>query len=141
MAHPDLGATLALFDATIHRTKNRLISVPAGVQRQLGLARKPDNDLLLVSVRKVRSGRWNHHYVKLTSDNEFAIPADVTRLSPGDEVEVKVHGVFSGVPKARARPPAAAGAALLVELATRERPGWREDGSARVDEYLADEHQ
>jgi hypothetical protein len=136
MAHPHLAETLERFEARIHRTKNRLVAIPAVIQRRLGLERRPDNDLLLVSLRRGPGGRWNHHYVKLTQDNEFAVPADVKHLHPGDLVEVKVHAVFAGVPLRRQRP---VGAELLVALASQPRPGWRTDGSTRVDEYLSED--
>src|SRR5829696_6367389 len=137
MAHPHLSTTLAQFDARIHRTKNRLVAVPAEIQRELGLARQPENDILLVSIRKAGAGRWNHHYVKLTYDNEFAIPSDVTQIQPGEPVEIKIHTIYPGTPK----PPAvaSAGAGLLVELASQDRPGFREDGSSRADDYLNEE--
>ena len=135
MANPHLSETLAEFDAKIQRTKNRLIAVPADVQRRLGLERRPENDIVLVSVRKANAGRWNHHLLKLTFDNELAIPADVTSLGPGDRVQVKVHAVYPGTPKP-SRATSAKGAGLLVALANEDLPGWRSDGSRRVDEYL-----
>jgi len=138
MAHPHLSETRATFGARIHRTKNRIVAIPADVQRALGLERRPDNHILLVSIRASGRGRWNHHYVKLTHDNEFAIPADVSGLSGGDDIEVKVHRVISdeAVATARARP---RGAALLVALAAEPRAGWREEGSTDVDERLDEE--
>jgi hypothetical protein len=138
VAHPHLASTLARFDARIHRTKNRLLAVPRDIQRKLGLGRRPENDILLVSIRKAHSGRWNHHYVKLTYDNEFALPSDIAHVQPGDDVEVKIHEVYSVTPKPRGDP-LPAGAGLLVALASDARPGWREDGSTRVDDYLSEE--
>jgi len=132
MAHPHLAAPQAQFPARVHRTKNRLVAIPAAIQRQLGLERRPDNHLALVSIRRGHTGRWNHHYVKLTSDNEFAIPADVVGIQPGDAVEVKLHRVIRDEPVA----PAPQGAALLMTLARAPWPGWRADGAARVDDYL-----
>jgi hypothetical protein len=136
MAHSHLATTLARFTARMHRTKNRLISMPAAVQAELGLERRAENDLLLVSIRKGGAGRWNHHYVKLTFDNELAIPSDVSGIQPGDAIEVKVHAIYSGTPRPIAAP-RAGGAALLLQLAADERPGWRTDGSVDVDAYLA----
>jgi hypothetical protein len=135
MAHPHLSETLASFRARIHRTKNRLVAIPADVQRRIGLARRPDNHLVLISLRPAGKGYWNRHYVKLTFDNEFAIPADVTHLRPGDDVEVKIHRV---VPDVSVEPPSnhASGAGLLLALAARHRSGWRTDGSERLDDYL-----
>jgi len=97
MANSQLSTFLASFDGRLHRTKNRLLSIPAAVQRTLGLSRQAENDILLVSIRKGGSGRWNHHYVKLTHDNEFAIPADVTglpitSLPPREERPVQRRG-------------------------------------------------
>lgn len=135
MAHPHLSDTRAAFSARIHRTKNRLVSVPSEAQRTLGLERRRENHILLVSIRRRGKGRWNHHYVKLTHDNEFAIPADVTALAGGDEIEVRVHRVIRDQafePPGR-RP---TGAGLLVALAGEPRPEWREDGSVDLDRYL-----
>jgi hypothetical protein len=134
MAHPHLAVTLARFPARVHRTKNRLVSIPAEVQRRLGLERRPENHIALVSLRKEGRGRWNHHLVKLTEDNEFAIPADVAGIAAGDEVEVKVHRLIED----REVPVRAAGtgAGLLVALAAEPRAGWRETGSTDLDEVL-----
>jgi hypothetical protein len=134
MAHSHLASTLVRFEASIHRTKNRLVSIPAAIQRQLGLTRQADNHLLLISIRKRGHGRWNHHYVKLTYDNEFALPADVLHLQPGDAVEVKIHRVIADTPYTPR--PEAEGAGVLMALARHPRPGWRADGSTRVDDYL-----
>ena len=135
MAHTHLSETRATFAARIHRTKNRLVSVPSAVQRSLGLERRHENHILLVSIRRRGRGRWNHHYVKLTHDNEFAIPADVAALAAGDEIDVKVHRVIRDEP---IEPPGSrpTGAALLVALASEPRPEWREDGSVELDRYL-----
>ena len=138
MANPHLSSTLASFDATIQRTKNRLIAIPADVQRRLGLERRPENDIVLVSVRKSKAGRWNHHLLKLTFDNELALPADVTSLGPGDRVNVKVHALYSGTPRPPASP-SAKGAGLLLAIAATERPGWRSDGARRLDDYANEE--
>jgi len=137
MAHPHLAETRAQFQARVHRTKNRLVAIPAAVQRELGLERRRDNYLALVSIRRARAGRWNHHYVKLTYDNEFAIPADVTGIGPGDELEVKIHRFIDDVSVGAAAAPS--GADLLIALASEERAGWRPDGAERVDEYLVAE--
>jgi hypothetical protein len=140
MAHPHLAETRAQFAARVHRTKNRLVAIPAMVQRQLGLGRRPENFLALISLRRAAAGRWNHHYVKLTFDNEFAIPSDVAGIRPGDEVEVKIHRII----RDQAVEPASAaaaprGAALLLALAREPRPGWRADGAENVDRYLQDQ--
>jgi len=135
MAHPHLANTEAVFAARVHRSKNRLVSIPAAVQRRLDLRRRAHNFITLISIRRGNSGRWNHHYVKLTFDNEFAIPSDVTGIQPGDQVEVKVHRVIRDEP-APGPPGGVHGAALLLELAAERRPGWRTDGARDVDRYL-----
>jgi hypothetical protein len=89
-------------------------------------------------MRKKGGGRWNHRHVKLTFDNEFAIPSDVTGVKGGDEIEVKVHRIIADLEVPVPAAPAT-GAGLLVSLAAEERSGWREDGSERADEYLAAE--
>lgn len=133
MANAQLSKTLARFTARVQRTKNRLVAIPAALQRQLGLARRANNHLVLVSLRPKGGGRWNHHYLKLTHDNEFTIPADASRFKAGDEVDVRVHQV---IPDTDVVPQAQTAAGLLLELNARPRPGWRTDGSTRVDEYL-----
>jgi hypothetical protein len=47
MANPHLSTTLAVFEASVHRTKNRLIAIPAKVQRSLGLERRTNNHIVL----------------------------------------------------------------------------------------------
>ena len=136
VAHPHLKAPLAEFTAVVHRTKNRLVAIPAQVQRTLGLERRPDNHIILVSLRPHGPGRWNHHYFKLTHDNEFAIPSDVTTVRGGSRIDVRIHRVLPDVAAAGAGEPPGRGAALLLRLAQRSRVGWRDDGSERVDEYL-----
>jgi hypothetical protein len=51
---------------------------------------------------------------------------------------VKVHRVIADVEVTVPAPPPS-GAGLLLALAGEARPGWREDGSERLDEYLATE--
>ncbi|MFO8072427.1 MAG: hypothetical protein R6V85_11190 [Polyangia bacterium] len=123
------------FEARIQRQKNRLVAVPAPIQRAVGLKKQPNNHLLHISIRPLGKGRWNHHYVKLTRDNEFSIPSDVTRLEQGDEVEVRIHRVIADSPPP-SQEPTRSGAGLILELDEKSRPGWREDGSSRVDDYL-----
>lgn len=135
MAHPHLKTPLVEFQAVVHRTKNRLIAIPAEVQKRLGLARRADNHLVFVSIRPHGAGRWNHHYFKLTYDNEFAVPSDVGHLSGGDRVDVRIHRIIPDVPASDSGAPAGGGG-VLSRLAAREREGWRRDGSERLDEYL-----
>ncbi len=138
MANRHIGQTIAHFEARIQRHKNRLVAVPARIQRKIGLEKRPDNHLLMISIRPRGAGRWNHHYVKLTCDNEFSIPTDVTHLQCGDEVEVKIHRIIADSPPP-SQTPTKGGAGLILELDQEPRPGWREDGSSRLDEYLNDE--
>ena len=51
------------------------------------------------------------------------------------KVEVKVHRLIRDEAMAPAVV-APQGAALLVALASEPRPGWRADGSEKVDDYL-----
>ena len=139
MAHPHLAATVAQFATRVHRSKNRLVAIPAVLQRELGLERQPDNCIALVSIRRAAGkGRWNHHYVKLTRDNEFAIPSDVVAIQPGNEIEVKIHRLIRDEPlhAVPVSPPSSA-AGLLLQLAGEPRPSsGRTDGSEQVDRYL-----
>jgi hypothetical protein len=137
VAHPALAATLAQFEARVHRTKNRLVAVPASEQKRLGLTRRPDNHLLFVSIRRKGVGRWNHHYVKLTFDNEFAIPSDVAHIRGGEEIEVKIHRVIEDRPLQLVSEQS--GADVLLAWLENPQAGWREDGSSKVDEYLAED--
>lgn len=130
-------SVLAAFAARVHRSKNRQVSIPAETQRALGLERRAENHIVLVSIRPKGEGRWNRHYLKLTSDNEFSIPSDVTTLRAGDTIEVKVHRIIADVPVVVAE--YHRGAAALQRLAERPREGWRADGSSRVDDYLREE--
>ena len=130
------ATTIARFEARIHESKNRQVSIPAEVQRALHLKRQPDNHLIHVSIRPRGAGRWNHHYFKLTYDNEFSIPSDIEHLRQGEEIEVKIHGIIPDVPVAG---PVRSGASALLTLASRARQGWREDGSAALDDYLRSE--
>lgn len=137
MANPKLATTRAVFEATVHRTKNRLISIPADVQRRLGLERRANNYILHFSIRARGTGRWNAHWAQLTFDNEFAIPTDVKDIEPGSRVQVKIHGAVAAIDVLRdsqeQRPNPGA---LLLELAQVEVEDPRVDGSANVDEYL-----
>jgi hypothetical protein len=92
-----------------------------------------------VSIRRRHSGYWNRHYLKLTFDNEFAIPADVSHLKPGTEVEVKIHRIIPDVSTESRQAADVPAARLLLELAQEDRPGWRSDGSMRLDDYLNEE--
>jgi hypothetical protein len=136
MAHPHLKTPLAEFSAVVHRTKNRLVAIPADVQRTLQLERRQDNHIVLVSIRSHGPGRWNHHYFKLTYDNEFAIPSDMTHLKQGGRVDVRIHRVIRDETAVRTTDDRAKGAALLTRLADRPRSGWRTNGADRLDDYL-----
>ncbi len=137
MATPThFGTVLAEFTAMVHRSKNRQVSIPSETQRELGLEKRRENHLLLVSIRASGGGRWNHHYFKLSFDNEFSIPSDVTHIASGDPIDVKVHRIIADVEVDSRR---LSGASTLAELARRPRKGWREDGSSELDRYLNDE--
>ena len=139
MANPSLQTELAHFEAQLQRHKNRLVAIPAAVQRRLGLQRRANNHLVYVSIRPLHSGRWNHHYFKLTCDNEFSIPADVTHLRPGDAIEVKIRQVIPDV-SAPVGTNAPTAADVLLELMERPRPSsGRADGAQNHDEYLRQE--
>ncbi|HVV48388.1 MAG TPA: hypothetical protein VHO06_01900 [Polyangia bacterium] len=136
MANPHLATTLETFEATVQRTKNRLIAIPARSQQRLGLVRRPNNHIVLYSVRPRGRGRWNHHLAYLTYDNEFAVPTDVTHIRPGAQVEIKIHRI---IPDADAlagggRPLNAGGA--LLRLAERAGDDEWIAGSTQVDELL-----
>jgi len=137
MANPKLATTRAVFEATVHRTKNRLVAIPADVQRQLRLERRANNHVLHFSIRIEGTGRWNSHWAQLTFDNEFAIPTDVKDIAPGARVEVKIHGAIAAIDvlqEPSAPEPNPGG--LLLALAEAEHEDSRADGSVNVDEYL-----
>ena len=144
MANPHLASTLATFQAVVHRTKNRLVAIPAQVQRNLGLGRRPNNHVVLYSVRPAGRGRWNHHLSYLTYDTEFSIPADVTRIKKGARVDVKLHRVIpDGNALVPPTPPPNASSVLLALAEQAERDlgeDRREDGSTHVDDYLYSPH-
>jgi hypothetical protein len=136
VASHHLATTLVVFDATVHRTKNRLVAIPAKVQRRLGLVRRPNNHIVLYSIRCLGRGRWNHHLAYLTHDNEFAIPADVTHIEAGAHVEVKIHRVIPDADALGSLAPSTNPGALLLAMAEEAGEDERVDGSERVDEYL-----
>lgn len=135
------AVTLGEFEANIHNTKDRLIAIPRSLQLLLGLERRKHNHLIKVSLRKVGSAYWNHHYFRLTCDNEFAIPTDITGLQQGDRVQIKVHAVIEE--KTAEPEPHESGAALLLrlveELDRKGVEGWRTDGAERHDYYLRED--
>jgi hypothetical protein len=134
MASPHHATTLATFKAVIQRSKDRLVAIPAATQRELRLTRRTNNHIIAYSIRPAGRGRWNHHLAKLTYDNEFSIPSDVTTLTAGEDVEVKVHRIVPDVPLLP--PMASSPAAPLLELAAAAGHDPRFDGSERVDDYL-----
>lgn len=136
MSNPHLSVTLDKFSARIQKTKNRLVAVPAEVQRRLGLERRENNHILLVSLRPRDDGRWNHHLVKLTFDCELSIPSDVTRFVAGAEVDVKVHRVIPD--ESLEAPPDATGAGVLLAMAGTS-GAWRTDGASHMDEHIAND--
>ena len=138
MANPHFSRVVGEFEATVQRSKDRLIAIPAAVQARLGLQRQPNNHLVCYSIRRARSGRWNRHYGKLTFDNEFSIPTDVTTVRPGDRVEVKLHRF---IPDVDALAPSSVGSAatagaVLLTLADQAGEDPRHDGSHHIDDEL-----
>lgn len=138
MAHPHFSTVLATFQATVQRSKNRLVAIPAATQALIGLERRADNHVVCYSIRKASAGRWNHHYAKLTFDNEFAVPNDVTGIHPGDRVVIKLHRLIRDSDAFAPLPAVASGTAGAALLAIAELAGDdpREDGSERIDEEL-----
>ena len=137
MANPHLSAVLGSFEATVQRSKDLLIAIPAATRDRLGLERRRDNHLVCYSIRKLGGGRWNHLYAKLSYDNEFAVPSGITAIQAGDRVEVKLHRVMPDV-DALAPQAAASGtdAAILLAMAAAAGEDPRHYGSERIDEEL-----
>jgi hypothetical protein len=137
MANAHLATDLASFTARVQKSKNRLVAIPAEVQRKIGLKRRKDNHIALVSLRRHDGGHWNHQYVKLTIDNEFMVSTGLTGIAPGDALDVKLHRLIPDVAELPAEKPRRFGAgAMLQFIEEHPGPGWRTDGSVRVDEYL-----
>jgi hypothetical protein len=135
VANPNFSTTLTTFSATVHQTKDRLIAIPASVQRELGLRRRQNNHIVSYSIRAAGAGRWSHLMAKLTYDNEFAIPSIIDRIQPGDQVDVKIHRFVADVPVKLGARPSNPGESLLA-IADAAGEDERVDGSERVDEYL-----
>jgi hypothetical protein len=138
MAHSPSSVVLDEFTTTVHRSKDRLIAIPARVQARLGLQRRTNNHLLYYSIRRAGVGRWNKHYGKLTFDNEFSIPSDVTGIQAGSRVEVKLHRFIPDTDALSPAPAAGNGTAgaVLLSLANQAGDDPRRDGSRRIDEEL-----
>ena|SRR5260221_10789992 len=136
MANRHLSKTLDRFTARVHRTKNRLIAIPAATQRRLGLGKRVNNHIVLYSLRPTGRGRWNHHLAYLTYDNEFAIPADVTGIVGGSSVEVKIHRVTPDTDALAKGPPSGTAGAALLRIAESAGDDDRTSGSTEVDEVL-----
>jgi hypothetical protein len=135
MASPHLASTLAVFEGQVHRTKNRLIAIPADVQRKLRLVRRGATHLVLYSIRVRGQGRWNHHWAQLTQDNEFAVPSDVSQIVGGQRVDVKIHRIVLDQDALVASPRTPG--ELLVDLGNEAgEDDARTDGSLHVDDYL-----
>src|SRR5262249_49286004 len=136
MAKNHLAYVLDRFEATVHRSKNRQISIPADVQRRLRLVRQEDNHLILYSIRPALGGRWQHLWSQLTFDNEFSVPAAAAHIEPGSAVEVKIHRVVKLVDALVEAGDPPSGAALLLHLAESVGEDERSDGSRNVDAHL-----
>jgi hypothetical protein len=142
MANPHHAQTLARFDATVQKSQNRLVAIPADLQRRLGLVRQPNNFLVTYSIRQAGEGPWFKYVSYLTEDNEFTLPAGAPNIEPGDSVEVKIHRFTKNEDAALAEREDENGGALLVRLAAMARPAFddaRSDGSERLDDYLNQE--
>jgi hypothetical protein len=135
MANPHLSTVLAEFEASVHRTKNRLIAIPAEVQRQLRLEKRPNNHILFYSIRLKGVGRWNHRLSFLTFDNEFSVP-DLAHIEPGSEVEVKIRRLIPDQDALAAQPVTPNAGAVLSALSAEAGEDDRSDGSQNVDDYL-----
>jgi hypothetical protein len=135
MANAHLSNVLAEFEATVHRTKNRLIAIPADVQRRLGMERRSNNHIVFYSIRPKGVGRWNHRLAFLTFDNEFSLP-DLVHIGPGSEVEVKIRRLIPDQDALAARSAAPNAGALLCALSAEAGDDDRADGSQHVDDYL-----
>jgi len=130
-----LARVLVRFEGRVHNTKNRLVSIPADLQRELRLVRQADNHLVLYSIRPKGDGRWNHHWSQLTFDNEFSVPTDVAHIEQGSLIEVKIHRIVRNVDALADGESEAGGAALLAQLAG-SGEDERVDGSRSIDEHL-----
>ncbi|HEX7476209.1 MAG TPA: hypothetical protein VF331_00235 [Polyangiales bacterium] len=127
---------MAVFEAKVQRTKNRLIAIPADVQRTLRLARRVNNHIVLYSIRPKGRGRWNHLLSYLTYDNEFAVPVAAAHIGAGDAVEVKIHRVIPDADALGNTGRRENAGSLLSSLAEQAGDDERSDGSQNVDEYL-----
>jgi hypothetical protein len=135
MANAHLSSVLAEFEATVHRTKNRLIAIPADIQRKLRMQRRPNNHIVFYSIRPKGAGRWNHRLAFLTYDNEFSVP-DLRHIEPGSEVEIRIRRLIPDQDALTlgSTPPNAG--ALFSTLAEHAGVDDRSDGSQNVDGYL-----
>jgi hypothetical protein len=125
-------APLVEFEATVQRTKDRLIAISASVQRKLGLSKRRDVHLVDFSIRPKGRGRWNHHVTYLTRKSTFAIPTDVTHIRGGQRVVIKIHRILENRDAVLGEPTAAD---VLLQFAGMIDDG-RTDGSVNVDHYL-----
>jgi hypothetical protein len=135
MANVHLSTVLAEFEATVHRTKNRLVAIPADVQRKLGMQRRANNHVVFYSIRTKGTGRWNHRLSFLTFDNEFSIP-DLPHIEPGVDVEVKIRRLIPDQDALAGTSTTQNAGALLCSLAQVAGEDDRVDGSQNVDSYL-----
>jgi len=134
MANAHLSTVLAEFEATVHRTKNRLVAIPAEVQRRLRMQRRQNNHIVFYSIRPKGNGRWNHRLSFLTYVNEFSIP-DLPHIEPGADVEVKIRRLIPDQ-DALADPATSNAGAVLCSLAQGAAQDGCVDGSRNVDAYL-----
>ena len=115
------------FTATVHRSKNKMVTIPAAIARRLGLERGRTELVVDCLIRPRGSGRWREHLAYLTSKHEFRV-----LFAGGSRVDVCIRRVISvsdvELPKKRR------GADVLVDFPEGDDP--RTDGSINVDHYL-----
>ncbi|MFN0096112.1 MAG: hypothetical protein ACKVVT_15225 [Dehalococcoidia bacterium] len=127
------------FVGRVQATKNRHVAIPAASKLKLGLDDGENRQLIQVSIRPQSGGHWNHHYFKLTHDGCFAIPTDVSTVSGGDLIDVKVHRIIT--PCEHDDAGSRSDESPLAWLANQAEAlgGWRVDGASRHDDYLRDD--
>ena len=135
MANAHLSTVLAEFEATVHRTKNRLVAIPADVQRKLGMERRPNNHVVFYSIRVKGRGRWNHRLSFLTYDNEFSVP-DLPHIESGADVEIKIRRLIPDQDALATNVAPQSAGSLLCALAEGAGEDERADGSQNLDAYL-----
>src|SRR5438094_9512939 len=78
----------AEFSATVHRTKNRMVTIPAAIARQIGIDRGPKR-IIDCLIRARGSGHWNEHLAYVTQKLQFRVP-----FEGGRRIEVRIRDIF-----------------------------------------------